>query len=1464
MPEGEKDITPPQKNSLLKKILKITCRILLGIVGLHVLLYVLLSIPAVQEKVIDFAISKIKPLVNTEISIDKVQIGLFNSIRLQGVYIEDRSKDTLLYATKLELKFNLWKLINNELQINAVKLDNAAINISQASPGSTFNFQFLIDAFASSDTVPKPVSNPMKINIGDIRIQNTRINYDVLSELQTPDTFNVSHLSVNELNAELAVIVDAGNFEISSKSLSLKEKSGLTITNLEGEVQLKAFKLESKKIALQLPSSTLEISELNHNLITKDLNLQLKSAILPKDLLPLMPQLKSLKNELALNAKISGKRSALNVERLSLNYGEDLDLQANASIDGWQDYGQSKINLSINNFRVSPKAIEQLARIGDSTYVNPGIFSSIDYFHLKGSMDGRLNNMNIAADAWTNQGAIQLTGHVATDTTFADFKLKASLRTQNFNLIPFVGKDAGLKKLSMYVNIDLASIKDLKLKLDGAIDAIQYQESTVKDIRFKGKYDPAGISAWLYTNLPMGKILAEGSMTQGRNPEIKFNLKLHNLKTDHFYKNTAWENPQLTLSLNGDLKGNNINDIQGQVVIDTLRLWGTGFDYKPGKFSLESGINQEASRYITLKSPLLDANITGEYDFMRLYDELENRMHAYLPNFFAENKKLKKYRNNFEMDIVVKNSEDIGRLFALPVTVVQQANIKAGINTIDNRISLTGDMPYIRYGENEIKGIALTIDNSLSAVNINAKANLLQEGGSIGADVGIIISNDTIAALLTVKNNQSAVDINGQLKACAHFENEDKERISYLNILPTTLNSGALNFAILPAAISNYAGRTTISNAGISLNGRKYFGIDGIVSESKEDSVRLYFNQAQIGDILTAFDLNSIRAEANGGIVVTNVLAQPELYTRGLNLANIVIFGDSLGTLDVRSEWNNIQQAILFDASLKKNSLASNINGYVSTSKDSMNVNINLEKLSLKWLQPFMSDLLNKVSGSISAKMSLVGETSSPITKGWIGFNDMDIGVDFTNVTYHISDTIKVFPDRIGFRDLQVMDNNKNIAVASALISHKKFKDFGYLLNLDLKNFMILNTGNRTDSLFYGKLMTSGNIKANGNNQQMNVTMDVKSEKNSSINITLPNVSEASDYQSIVYINVPQQDTTKTFVEPVAAATLPLNLDMNIELTPSITLGVIINPATGDAMHVKGAGKIKFNYDLQADKQTAYGEYTLSDGNVKLKLQNLAALEFKIQEGSKLNFIGDPMRTTFNITAYRRVRADLQKLDDAFTSASKVNVDCVLGIKGNIQKMELTYNISLPDADDDTQRKLQSIINTDDEKIKNFASLIATGSFYSSHGNVDFTNNMLTSVASGALSGLLNATFRNIMGDKWEIGTDISSQDGSFSDVDMSVNVSTRLFNDKLKLNTNLGYRTDQTVTSENTFIGDFDIEYELSKLWQLKAYNKTNNQFYRQAPTTQGIGIIYTKEAKTLKLLFRSFRRRTETPNAE
>jgi hypothetical protein len=189
-----------------------------------------------------------------------------------------------------------------------------------------------------------------------------------------------------------------------------------------------------------------------------------------------------------------------------------------------------------------------------------------------------------------------------------------------------------------------------------------------------------------------------------------------------------------------------------------------------------------------------------------------------------------------------------------------------------------------------------------------------------------------------------------------------------------------------------------------------------------------------------------------------------------------------------------------------------------------------------------------------------------------------------------------------------------------------------------------------------------------------------------------------------------------------------------------------------------------------------------------------------------------------------------------------------------MDEMELYYDIELPEASQDVKRKVQTLINTEEARIRQFAYLVTMNSFYGASGGPDlgFNNDMFTSVAASALTKGLDALFAGALSDNWSISTNLKSQNGTFEDVRMGVDVSTRLLNDKLLVSTNLSYGDNQIYQDQESFIAEFDVRYELTNWLRLRAFNKANERYYKLAPTTQGIGVEINKEARIFKDLFK------------
>lgn len=161
----------------MNKALKITFKVFLGIVGVLLLIAVLVQTPPVQN----FARKKVQAWLQnklgTRIEIGRLRIGFPSSVVLEKIYVEDKTKDTLLYGGRIKASINLFKLIKNEVQIGDLRLQDLTAKIKRQLPDTAFNFQFIIDAFVSEQAKPADTAAAMKMSLDNLYLDNIRFLY---------------------------------------------------------------------------------------------------------------------------------------------------------------------------------------------------------------------------------------------------------------------------------------------------------------------------------------------------------------------------------------------------------------------------------------------------------------------------------------------------------------------------------------------------------------------------------------------------------------------------------------------------------------------------------------------------------------------------------------------------------------------------------------------------------------------------------------------------------------------------------------------------------------------------------------------------------------------------------------------------------------------------------------------------------------------------------------------------------------------------------------------------------------------------------------------------------------------------------------------------------------------------------------------------------------------------------------
>ena len=84
-------------------------------------------------------------------------MGLLNRIIIDDLLLNDQSDKEMLKISRLSAKFDILPLFKGKVSISNVQLFGFNINLEKKTPEDIPNFQFVLDAFASKDTIKKEV-----------------------------------------------------------------------------------------------------------------------------------------------------------------------------------------------------------------------------------------------------------------------------------------------------------------------------------------------------------------------------------------------------------------------------------------------------------------------------------------------------------------------------------------------------------------------------------------------------------------------------------------------------------------------------------------------------------------------------------------------------------------------------------------------------------------------------------------------------------------------------------------------------------------------------------------------------------------------------------------------------------------------------------------------------------------------------------------------------------------------------------------------------------------------------------------------------------------------------------------------------------------------------------------------------------------------------------------------------------
>ena len=1458
-------------------------RIIIGlIIGTYILLITLLNIPFIQKRLSSVVADELSEKLNTEVRVGNIDIGLLNRIIIRDLQIKDLNNSDLLNISDLSAKFQIAPLFEGKIVISSVQIFNFYLNLNRTDIDKPINIQFIIDALASKDKNKKESKVDLRIN--SLLIQNGNFKYDVLSQPETPNKFNKSHIEISNLSGIVSLkALTADSLNARVRRLQFKEKSGIDLERFSFRVTANNNKLAVSNIDIKLPSSSLKFNNIvfrYDSLKTfTSFNNKVKYSgnliahINPKDLSPFIPVFNNYNENINLNLRLSGDNNTIVCSRLNVSDDLGMDINAEALITGLKKEETSELSLSIFNSNLSNRNINNI--INCLGVALPAPITERKFINFKGEISGILT-------------ALALNGTLQSDLGIVNTKVV--MNRDSIGIRSYSGK-VNCQKFSLttlFKNEDFGDV-DFDIQLKGFNYKNKYPESYIV-----GKVKSLDYKGYKYSNIDVDGIFKNGGFNgklniadKNCNVDVKgiFNIeqkrpifnvvaKVKDFSPNKLNLSKDYKDSYLSFNLNANFVGKSIDDIDGTISIDSIALNAPD----NGSFFVEN-ISVKAnhngkSKEIIFNSPFMNGSILGEFNYESLPISITSALNKYIPSLVAEIKSETPH-NNFDFNFNIDNSEFFSKMLFIPIELNKPAQIKGFVNDDENRLKIEASLPEFKYKNSQYDSGILNIENNGKELLCNLYgSSLLNSGVMVNLSVKSSLKNNELTTTLNWGNN-AVNTYGGKFSTVTSFyKSEESDKIGAdIRIEPTKVILNDSIWNIRPSHVSINNGNIDIDHF-IFDHDNQHIIIDGKLSNNPQDSCNIDLKDIDIRYILdiVSFDDVLFGGMMTGDVVLKNLMNSPEMYAN-LDVNSFSVNDAILGRADIKGLWDNENSDIIIDAKMKDGKKYTNVTGFVSPKRSELDLYIDAGGTNIALLTPFVDGIFSDIRGSVYGDIRLFGDFKRLDFEGK-AMADLEMKVDELNTYYRIiNDSIHISPGEFALKNVHFFDRENNSGYVTGALTHTKLKNLMYHFNINGNNLLMYNTTQSSPLPFYGKVYGTGNIILDGGNNAMNIDASIRTSNNTTFTYltTMPN--EAKNTQFITFVDktpkrIHEEVETNLYhhlnkVEKKEESGPPMDLHINmaIEATPAATMNIVMDPISGDNISATGNGNLQVNYYNKGDFRI-FGNYNINKGMYKLSMQEIIRKDFTLKQGGTVTFSGDPSLANLDVQASYTVNsASLSDLGVGITTSqggqSTVKVNCLMNLTGSISDPLIKFDLELPTLNEEDKEIVRSVTRTEEQMNTQIIYLLGIGKFYT----YDYANNAnsqssnaTSSLAFSTLSGQLNNMLSQWVDNKnWNIGANLSTGEKGWTDVEAEAILSGSLLNNRLLINGNFGYK-DNAMANTN-FIGDFEAIWLLTKDgdWRLRGYNQTNDRYYLKSTlTTQGIGIMYKKEFSKWNDLFK------------
>lgn len=1469
------------------------------VAGIYVLLIGLLNIPAVQRHIAGLTARELSKRWQTEVYVGRINPGLLNRIVIDDVRICDREGKELLQATRAAAKFEWLPLFHGRVAIDNIQLFGFRLNLYRQRTDSPPNYQFLLDAFASDDTT----SSAIDLRIRSLLVRRGEVQYHLQEQPYSPGRFNPAHLHLTDirLTASLkAFTPDSVNMVL--KSLSFKEASGLDVQRVALRFSANRRHAELSGLEVVLPGTELGVDSVVADYAGLPSagrqrewlhSLRYKGSLTPSRLTPsdwacFVPACRNADEPLFLRMDFSGSPQHTLLRNIHVFSRErDIELRAESSV-GLTDNDEMPVVVTADIDELTLKAsadrwlplfltehrpawAEGAARLAPIQYRGTASYSrrravaegtlhtAVGQMRLFGSLtDGHLldatadGSLSGLTQIWAQKG-----GTPVPDAFAFDVKVRGNVSAAGGPEIQASGRFSDIDFLEHRygaVNVETAIRRQI---IEGRL--------TVEDVH--------------------GRLQAEGEMSRSKTgPYVRLTAVLEHFNPHALHLTQAYPSTSFSGRLQTDIRGRTWEDVSGSVCLTDFRMQTDEGLYRLNDIRMESAPD-ETGKHLRLTSDFVTAQADGPFRYATLGNALRQTAHRHLPSLFTGTVAAEPSTDALHFRLRVLNTEPFQKIGNLPLYIAEPGVVEGELNATTGALVLTGAFPEVEYGNEHLTDVHLSCSSDGTTARADVSLQRLMSGLPVHIGLSAEAVDDRLRADLSWDNHRSS-RYAGVLSTTTRFHRTADARLEAdTRIHPTQIVINDTTWNMHAASVAFRGGAVHIDSFLVSQRER-HLAVNGTASHEQADTLTADLKDINLQYVFNIINFHAVEfgGEATGRIVSSGLLNAPTMDAH-LNVRRFTFNGGDMGLLNAHARWDSerrgiVLQALMNDAAERH---TTHVDGTIIPGHGpgtGLDLNIRTQRINLYFLNQYTSGIFTNFRGRATGWARVFGPFKRINVEGDLLVNEARMRVNALNVDYRIeNDSVILRPDNIWIRQARVYDNEGNpgrddhYAVVDGHMQHDFFSNLRYRFDIGAHNVLGYDRSTFGDEVFYGTVYATGRIGLSGRPGELNVDINARPEKQTTFTYNASTPETLTDNRFLRFRPAGETDNeVPNGTEPAEKAeeeapTTDMRLNFVLDITPDATMKILMDAQAGDYIALNGYGNIRASY-YNKGRFMMYGTYRVDHGVYKLSVQDVIRKDFQFRPGGTLVFGGEPFQADLNLQAvYTVPSVSLNDLSSHATfSQSNVRVNCLMNLGGKARNPQISFDFDIPNVNEDEKQMVRSLISTEEEKNMQVIYLLGIGRFYTyDYNNTDQSQSSVAmkSLLSSTLSGQLNQALSTIIGsNNWNFGTNLSTGETGWSDMDVEGLLSGRLLNNRLLINGNFGYRDNSTTASN--FVGDFDLQWLLTRNGNvsLKAYSETNDRYFtKSALTTQGIGILLKKDFNTWRDLFRLSRRRTATP---